>query len=732
MPSDEPMPSDESVERVLVMFKCHLDVGFTDTESRVLQQYADLHLPRAIDVADRMRAESDDRYVWTVPAWLLHRYLDRADAAARARADEAISRGDLAWHALPFTAYTELLDRSSLVGSLGFSARLDARYGVRTTAARLTDVPGHTRGLVGVLADGGVTFLDIGVNPGCRAPRVPALDGIGLPESEDDQPDPDLIAWHDAEPVHADQGTPEAERLRLTIEGINSPRTHLFRWRDPEGAEVTVLYHPRSYGSTVRLPVVPVALSMRVHGDNLGPHSLESVRHAYLSLRRKFPRASVTAASLSQIAATVATVTPDLPVLTKEIGDTWMYGTGSDPAKTGSLREVLRLRSEWVDSGRLEAGGTEDIHLLGELIPAPEHNWGLSTSVYLRSRTGYRTEELARARLQEPMYVANDEEWSLKRGRPMAALGVLRDELRDEATAALEALHEPVPAQARARAGGPGGPEDRQLGNRVVRATVSATTGALVDLVDLRTGRQWARPEGVATFTYQGFDHDDYRRFASRYNHAAFTANDFGKPGLADYPARSLLWHPSAALLTQQDDGALLAELTPPPDADDPERLTAWPRRVVARYAVGGPGEASIDVTVWVAGKPANRRPEAMWLSFGVDAPAPHGWRLDKLGQALDPHDVVDDGGRYLHGVGRGAQYRDEDGGLDLLTPDAHLVSPGGRGLLRFDNDPLDLSGGMHVNLYNNLWGTAFPQWYDLDMRFRFRLTLHAAEEAAR
>jgi hypothetical protein len=37
-----------------------------------------------------------------------------------------------------------------------------------------------------------------------------------------------------------------------------------------------------------------------------------------------------------------------------------------------------------------------------------------------------------------------------------------------------------------------------------------------------------------------------------------------------------------------------------------------------------------------------------------------------------------------------------------------------------FDNDLPQMQEGVHVNLYNNLWGTAFPQWYGEDMRFRF------------
>ena len=51
---------------------------------------------------------------------------------------------------------------------------------------------------------------------------------------------------------------------------------------------------------------------------------------------------------------------------------------------------------------------------------------------------------------------------------------------------------------------------------------------------------------------------------------------------------------------------------------------------------------------------------------------------------------------------------------------DAPLVAPGQRSLLDFNNQQPDMREGVHVNLYNNLWGTAFPQWYGSDMRFRF------------
>ena len=163
--------SDPDVRRVLVMFKTHLDVGFTDTETAVVDAYFTQHIPRAVQTAHELRSRrGHERFVWTVPAWLLYTYLEQSRGSARREAEAAIAAGSLTWHALPFTWFTELLDESTIRASLGFSRRLDERFGRTTTAARLTDVPGHSRGLIRPLAEAGVSFLDVGCNPGCIAP----------------------------------------------------------------------------------------------------------------------------------------------------------------------------------------------------------------------------------------------------------------------------------------------------------------------------------------------------------------------------------------------------------------------------------------------------------------------------------------------------------------------------------------------------------------------------------
>ncbi len=89
--------------------------------------------------------------------------------------EQAIQAGDIAWHALPFSWQTELMDRELIAGGVGLSKSLDRRFKRTTTGAKMTDVPGHTRAIIGPLSEQGVKFLDIGVNSASTPPDVPPV-----------------------------------------------------------------------------------------------------------------------------------------------------------------------------------------------------------------------------------------------------------------------------------------------------------------------------------------------------------------------------------------------------------------------------------------------------------------------------------------------------------------------------------------------------------------------------
>ena len=172
--------SRDSITTVYVIFKTHLDVGFTDLSSKVEQNYLNEFIPKALDVAERLRADrSGERYVWTTGAWLVWEYLHQAPPADVKRLERAIRRGDIVWNGVPYPVESEAMNRALFEGGLALSARLDKRYHRHTVAAKMTDVPGHTRSIIAPLARGGIRFLHVGVNPACTVPGVPPSSAAG-------------------------------------------------------------------------------------------------------------------------------------------------------------------------------------------------------------------------------------------------------------------------------------------------------------------------------------------------------------------------------------------------------------------------------------------------------------------------------------------------------------------------------------------------------------------------
>lgn len=59
---------------------------------------------------------------------------------------------------------------------------------------------------------------------------------------------------------------------------------------------------------------------------------------------------------------------------------------------------------------------------------------------------------------------------------------------------------------------------------------------------------------------------------------------------------------------------------------------------------------------------------------------------------------------------------------MRIFPLDSPLVAPGEPSLLDFNNRQPNLEKGLHFCLWNNLWGTNFPMWFEEDCRFRFKI----------
>jgi hypothetical protein len=661
---------DPKVRRVLVAFKCHLDVGFVDTEANVVRWYFDKYFPQAIQTAAMLRQSGGDRYVWTTGSWLVYEYLEKAAGPERKRMEQAIAAGDIAWHALPFSWQTELMDRSMIAASVGLSQSLDRRFQRTTTGAKMTDVPGHTRAIVGPLAEQAVKLLDIGVNSASTPPDVPPL----------------------------------------------------FVWKEPDGRSLMVMYHHKEYGGVVKIPGSDLAVDVEVANDNAGPHSLEQIRNIYSGLRKQFPEAKVTACDLTAIANAVEPYRGRLPVVTQEIGDTWIYGVASDPLKVARYRELARLRSEWIAQGKFGQGDATDLTLLRSLLLEVEHTWGTDTKTWL-DFDHYTPRDLERM-LDTPKYKVVVSSWAEKRRHLSDAIAALPAPLRAEASGRVRALEPAAPLTEGLERYAGGEP----IETRHFTIALDAQTGAICRLRSKKTGRDWASTrQPLALFAYQTLSKEDYDRFFAAYlkSHADWAPKDFGKPNIERFGAQSRTWVPTLAESWRTSDAKgqrIIARLEIGDAAAEKSGRVAWPRTMYLALFLPD-AEPTVEIDFSWFGKPANRMPEALWLSFQPTAPEARGWMLDKSGSRISPLDVVTGGSRAMHALLEGLRYADSHGALRIDTLDAPLAALGERSPLNFSKEQPDLSKGFHFSLFNNGWGTNYVQWFGENMRFRFRVS---------
>ncbi len=261
-----------------------------------------------------------------------------------------------------------------------------------------------------------------------------------------------------------------------------------------------------------------------------------------------------------------------------------------------------------------------------------------------------------------------------------------------------------------------------------------AATGALICLRDKRDGRRWAdRRHAIGVLRYEIFSAADYAQKWRRYNqrheeNREWAAPDFLKPGLEGAVSRGRSWSPHCRAIKRREGAAgveVRVELEFPAEAGE---LHGCPRRAEIAYLIPSDAPGTRVVVQWF-GKPATRVAEALWFSLVPKVGRGGAWRLCKLGEWIDPRDVVAGGARALHAV-EACRYSDGAGAFLVENRCAPLVAPGRPSLVRFSRRLPRPGEGLHFNLQNNTWGTNFPLWYEDDGRCEFVLSWPGAATA--
>ena len=633
------------IKKILIVFKTHLDMGFTDFAANVKKRYFEEFIPNAVKVSLELeKLGGEVRFKWTTGSWLIYEYLKNADDKNRDGLIKAIGNGNICWHGLPFTTHTELMSKELFEYGLSLSQRLDRQFGKKTIAAKMTDVPGHTKAIIPLLKKAGIEMLHIGVNPASAVPEVPQI----------------------------------------------------FRWQADSGETVNVIYSG-DYGEFTPLGDTGTALYFAHTGDNLGSQSAEDVENIFAELRDKFPNAELIASDLNAAAEIVREFEDTLPIVTDEIGDSWIHGTGTDPKKVSQFRALQRLFSELPDG--------DDKEILGAgLLIIPEHTWGLDEKTHLYDNAHYSRAEFE-AHRNEPNYKKMEASWAEQRRYLYDAVKKLSDGTRKKAELLLkEAEREYVDTS----------DYETVAPHSVIKNCnyeISFNEKGEIEHLVLN-GRKIAGKDNVlCSFMYEKFSYENYLVFHRNYNRSDvdWAWQDFTKPNMGEASSEYCCYCPEAEIY--YDGDRFIIEYS---FCDEARTLFGTPEK--AQMIIEFDKTEILFDLAWF-NKPANRIAEAFWLGFN---PLADGRKISKLSSFIDPEHVVSRGNRNLHATDRGVYWND----MSIEPVDSALVAPQKTCVLDYPNEIPAEKDGVYFGLYNNLWGTNFPMWYGENSRFRFKLIL--------
>lgn len=725
-----------NVTDIHVVFSNHLDAGFnvrawcdgddgciSTNNSKsgkpcrpwtywVVQENMDTFLPQAIATADSLRS-SDTPFSYLTNAWLVAFLLDcersgLADwrppsvgapllrcpnASVITTFKAAVARRDVHLHAFPFSSNPGLYDTSLLNASLRMAIDQAAALGVRQpTTFSQRDETGMTRAIIPLLAAHGIGMISLG--SGGSSGGHPVL--------------PDLFVWRD----------------------------------EPSNTQL-LFAHDHGYGGGVHILPNGVALYCAWNTDNGGPMKPTAVKNIYANLRKRYPHATVRASTFDDFydAARADGVMEQLPVVTREIGDTWLYGDPSDPLKNVHFREMSRVRAACVRDGACDPASATMRRFDRLLTKIPEHTWGEDTTWYLGDNTNWTNAQFTAA-LPLPNYQLTVSSWLEQRSYLPNAIAVLDHSSKPAYTSlahsmrtALRQLTPTAPTPAALLAAGYIQAHDPTA--TFVCDGVHIGFGPDGAVTTLARRHAWASTSSpLGQYTYQTLSADDFVAFDKDYGNGGCTphstdpgCHNFMKPNMIDAkpehqevtPTVQALWYlPADATATTISTATATTDhhhhhghgQQPPPihacafatEASLPSTVHSSygaPKAVWLRLAVGSrslaanatssftvpptaPSTSSFtaSIDVHLVAKTPTRLAESSWVSFvPAVADAATGWKLNPFNTSstIDPTDVVTHGATHLHSLGPdgAVAYTGREGRLTLTPLDTPIVSMG-------------------------------------------------------
>ncbi len=676
------------MKKVIVVSKTHLDIGFTDFAENIKRKYINEYIPSAIDLATKVNKNNEKNFVWTTGSWILREALKFSNEADKEKLYNAIKNGDIVPHGLPFTTHTELLDVDTLEYGISIVDELDEIRGRKTISAKMTDVPGHTKGLVTLLYKKGIKLLHIGVNGASALPEVPEC----------------------------------------------------FLWKNGD-SEVVVIYSG-AYGGAYKNEYIDEILYFDHTLDNRGAPAPEKVLAHLDDIRKEYPDYIVEAGTMDDFAEVLWEVREKLPVIENEIGDTWIHGAATDPYKAGALRTLLKLKDKWISDGSLLKNSNEYKGLCDGVLCLAEHTCGLDSKMYLADYENYLKKDFIKARKQDKVkikhplrgypinintikfrkngtysagsYSTMEKSWNEQRLYIENALNSLSDVHKKEAETELLKLR-PVKKENPPKEQ----PDKNEISAFKWKLKINNFGG--IGYLSLNND-EIIRGNNEPVIEYRVYGKGNYDYWHKNYSRdlektAEWVYGDFGRPLLkyaeGKYKKGSFFYEKESCFVKETEyEIKIFVDLKC--DNTLCEELGA-PREFQVIYTLT---KEKMKIGVSWFNKDANRLTEAIFFKV---YPTGSKIKLEKLGEFIDPYTVVGKGSKNLHAV-RNVVLDNGKNTIKITNLTSPLLSIGKGKILEFDDKFEEIEDGLSYVLYNNVWGTNFPLWYEEDALFEFEI----------
>lgn len=681
------------IKKVILVFKTHFDIGFTDLAKDVIAQYADGMLRQVLETCRATKHMGKLKYVWTMPAWPLFTALKDCAPNLKIELEEYIRNGQIIWHALPFTSHTDFCGEEEYLEGLRYAKELSRMYHKPyPIAAKMTDVPGHGLMLPEILAASGISFLHLGCNAFAMPPAVPDL----------------------------------------------------FFWQAPSGRKILTMYGKGGYGSSLQAPKgwnLPVWMALNHTHDNCGPHSAGFIQKLAAEAKELYPEAEIVCGTMDDFYRELALCDlSHVPVITEDLADTWIHGIGAYPKEVSLIRDLRRRYRQltirlWEQDPSLLTKSQvkalivqyyENMHLFGE------HTWGADVKTFLGADRVYQKKDFLEAK-KEARYRFMEESWQEQRERARLcekAVKELEDYLEQglgvHVADSTTKIGNPLPQVSASILQA----EDKDGLNRVENhrycLVFDMTTGVIESLWDKKLQCVLLEKQGdISVFSYQYTRHgiqkmtDFLKHYGYRYH--AWGIQDYGREA---YPeCEDETFHPQFHSVSIGTETICFYYR-------GGDSANCYGNAKEIRLSVTLPAESDeIFVELALDGKA-----ETPWLESGSFcmplANGNHEYFFNKNGCVLNPKkDIRACANHVYYALEEFVAVQNGTAGLCVLPQDTPLLSIGEDGMYLYREKHEECKAILYFNAFNNMWGTNFPQWQGGDYRYRFVLFGYETKE---